>query len=148
MRGSAACKLRHAAALCHVLLSPLSGQPEPPSFLGLWLPSLSPRIHRLRSLQARALRHELAKLNLPPDTLWITSPLQRAMQTLLLACPHSHLLGGGGGCTGSASAENSSALPNGGGGVAPRVAVLHTITEKVGVARGTVQAAAWVEPPS
>ncbi|KAL4427305.1 hypothetical protein ABPG77_003214 [Micractinium sp. CCAP 211/92] len=81
--------------------------------------------------QARALRHELAKLNLPPDTLWITSPLQRAMQTLLLACPHPHLLGSAGGCTGSGSAENSSALPNGGGGAAPRVAVLHTITEKI-----------------
>lgn len=83
--------------------------------------------------QARALRQELAKLSLPPDTLWITSPLQRAMQTLLLACPHAHLLGegSGGGHSASGSAENSSAVPNGGGGAAPKVAVLHTITEKV-----------------
>ena len=78
-------------------------------------------------------------MGLPPDTLWLTSPLQRAMQTLLLACPHAHLLGsdggdagGSGSSGGSSNAENSSAAPNGAGPQPPNVVVLHTITEKVG----------------
>ena len=95
--------------------------------------------------QARALRPQLAALDLPPDTLWLTSPLQRAMQTLLLSCPHANLLGGGGasggaggiasgsGSGGSSNAENSSAAPNGAGPQPPNVVVLHTITEKVGL---------------
>lgn len=87
--------------------------------------------------QARVLRPQLAALGLPPDTLWLTSPLQRAMQTLLLACPHAHLLGSGdaggsGSSGGSSNAENSSAAPNGAGPQPPNVVVLHTITEKVG----------------
>lgn len=86
--------------------------------------------------QARALRQQLAALDLPPDTLWLTSPLQRAMQTLLLACPTAHLLAQSGGCEGASagdgSAENSSAAPNGGDEPAPKVIVLQSITEKVG----------------
>lgn len=92
--------------------------------------------------QARALREQLTALNLPPDTLWLTSPLARAMQTFLLACPHAHLLSKGSACdnaSGSGSAgsfENSSSAPNGGGSSGgqrpPDVLVLHTITEKVG----------------
>ncbi|KAL4853371.1 Cytochrome P450 97B2 [Chlorella vulgaris] len=91
--------------------------------------------------QARALREQLTALNLPPDTLWLTSPLARAMQTFLLACPHAHLLSKGSACdnaSGSGSAgsfENSSSAPNGGGSSGgqrpPDVLVLHTITEKV-----------------
>lgn len=83
--------------------------------------------------QAIALRKELAKLNLPPDTLWLTSPLQRAMQTLLLACPTAHLLGGGGASSSArdGDAENSSAAPNGSSERPPNVVVLPCITEKV-----------------
>lgn len=121
----------HAAAMRNPVINrrPQAGWPCHQQLL-----SLLPDIPLLQPLQARALRQELAKLSLPPDTLWITSPLQRAMQTLLLACPHAHLLGegSGGGHSASGSAENSSAVPNGGGGAAPKVAVLHTITEKVG----------------
>ena len=72
----------------------------------------------LRSaLQAIQLRKELAALDLPADTLWVTSPLQRAMQTLLLACPHAHLLQPAGAA--------------GGGEQPPSVMVLQSITEKV-----------------
>jgi hypothetical protein len=80
--------------------------------------------------QARALRQQLAALDLPPDTLWLTSPLQRAMQTLLLACPSGHLVAGDAGAAES-SLENSSAAPNGGTGQLPRVLVLPSIAEKV-----------------
>ena len=128
--------------------------PLPPSHLPPLIPS-TPTAH-MACTQAAALRKELAALGLPPDTLWVTSPLQRAMQTLLLALPCGQLghsvgssSGGGGGCGGAAHGgdggegrENSSAVPNGGGGSsgggsgggggAPEVVVLHTITEKVG----------------
>lgn len=91
-------------------------------------------------LQACQLRAELAALNLPPNTLWLTSPLQRAMQTLLLACPSAHLLeksgGGEGGSSSGSFQENSSAAPNGSGERPPRVMVLQSITEKVGVVYG------------
>lgn len=97
----------------------------------------------LRCLQARALRSELAQLNLPPDTLWVTSPLSRAIETLLLACPTAHLLrqaagsssASGASCSGasgSGSAENSAAAPNGGSERPPCVQVLPAISEKVG----------------
>lgn len=96
------------------------------------------------SLQARKLRSELAQLNLPADTLWVTSPLSRAIETLLLGCPTAHLLrqapGGGGAAgssapsasTASASTENSAAVPNGGSDQLPRIMVLPCISEKVG----------------
>lgn len=45
-------------------------------------------------LQARLLRQQLHTMNLPDDALWVTSPLSRAMQTLMHACP---ALNGGGG---------------------------------------------------
>lgn len=44
--------------------------------------------------QAAALRQQLAAMNLPPDVLWVTSPLSRAIQTLLFACPSLHGDGG------------------------------------------------------
>lgn len=87
--------------------------------------------------QACALQKDLLELNLPADTLWLTSPLQRAMQTLLLGCPHSHLLGKGadGGASGSGSLENSYLAPNcagsSGDGKAPAAMVLPCITEKL-----------------
>lgn len=95
------------------------------------------------SLQARKLRSELAQLNLPADTLWVTSPLSRAIETLLLGCPTAHLLRqapGGGAAAGSSvpsastastSTENSAAAPNGGSGQPPRIMVLPCISEKV-----------------
>lgn len=79
--------------------------------------------------QALALRGKLAALKLPPDTLWVASPLQRALQTLLLACPAAHLLGKGG-CGG---AENSAAnRADGHLHSPPNVVVLPSISEMVG----------------
>lgn len=91
----------------------------------------------LLPLQARKLRSELAQLNLPADTLWVTSPLSRAIETLMLGCPTAHLLrapGGGAptGSTASGSTENSAAVPNGGSDQPLRVVVLPCISEKVG----------------
>lgn len=79
--------------------------------------------------QARDLRTQLAKLVLPADTLWVTSPLQRAIQTLLLCCPVAHRLRSGD-CSGgveNAGPSNgaASSLPP------PMVCVRQEISERV-----------------
>lgn len=44
--------------------------------------------HRLLShAQATGLRPQLRALNLPPDALWVSSPLTRALETFWLGCP-------------------------------------------------------------
>ena len=45
-------------------------------------------------MQARKLRGQLQGMKLGPKALWVSSPLARALQTMLLACPQSELLGG------------------------------------------------------
>ena len=69
--------------------------------------------------QATALRRHFEAQGLPGDALWVTSPLTRAVETLLLACPTAHLLSAAG------------AAPGDGGGLPPRVAVRHEMAEKV-----------------
>ena len=44
-------------------------------------------------VQARKLRGQLQAMKLGGKALWVSSPLARAMQTMLLGCPHSELLG-------------------------------------------------------
>ena len=46
-------------------------------------------------LQARKLKGQLQALKLGPKALWVSSPLSRAMQTMLLACPQAQALGQG-----------------------------------------------------
>jgi hypothetical protein len=64
-----------------------------------------------------ALRERLAKLHLPADVLWVTSPLSRAIQTLLMACP--------------AVAETQLQHEGEGSPVRPKVIVRKEITERV-----------------
>eukprot|EP00887_Chlorella_sp_A99_P005165 scaffold40.g5165.t1 len=65
--------------------------------------------------QAAALRGQLAALGLPADTLWVTSPLQRAIQTLLLCCPVAHLLPPvGAAAAAGASCSSEDAAPDSG----------------------------------
>jgi hypothetical protein len=82
--------------------------------------------------QALALRKKLAALKLPPDTLWVASPLQRALQTLLLACPAAHLLGkdSNASCGGLENSAGNGADSR--GHVPPNVMVLPSISEMVG----------------
>lgn len=47
--------------------------------------------------QATALRDQVARWNLPEDAVWVTSPLSRAIETMLLAFPGSHACGSGSG---------------------------------------------------
>lgn len=44
------------------------------------------------NLQAKSIRQDLLDLGLPSDCLWLTSPLSRAIETFMLACPYSDLL--------------------------------------------------------
>jgi broad specificity phosphatase PhoE len=46
--------------------------------------------------QARALRATISGWDLPDDTLWVTSPLTRAIQTMLLSCPDAGVQRGAG----------------------------------------------------
>ena len=59
--------------------------------------------------QATRARATLASLRLPPDALWVVSPLTRALETWVLACPVAHRVGGGGEKTTTASPHASSA---------------------------------------
>jgi broad specificity phosphatase PhoE len=45
--------------------------------------------------QAMNLREQVIKWNLPEDVVWVTSPLSRAIETMLLAFPQNGGLGGG-----------------------------------------------------
>ena len=44
-------------------------------------------------MQARKLTGLLQSMKLGPKALWVSSPLARAIQTMVLACPHAELLG-------------------------------------------------------
>ena len=44
-------------------------------------------------MQARKLKGLLQSMKLGPKALWVSSPLARAMQTMVLACPQAELLG-------------------------------------------------------
>lgn len=44
-------------------------------------------------MQATKLRNKLVEQKIPEEALWVTSPLTRAIDTLILACPHLHRLG-------------------------------------------------------
>ena len=43
--------------------------------------------------QASRLRSKLAEQKIPEEALWVTSPLTRAIDTLILACPQPQRLG-------------------------------------------------------
>lgn len=45
------------------------------------------------SVQASRLRSKLAEQKIPEEALWVTSPLTRAIDTLILACPQPQRLG-------------------------------------------------------
>lgn len=45
------------------------------------------------SVQASRLRSTLAEQKIPEEALWVTSPLTRAIDTLILACPQPQRLG-------------------------------------------------------
>ena len=49
--------------------------------------------HCTLALQATRLRSKLVEQKIPEEALWVTSPLTRAIDTLILACPHPHRLG-------------------------------------------------------
>lgn len=49
--------------------------------------------HCKLALQATRLRSKLVEQKIPEEALWVTSPLTRAIDTLILACPHPHRLG-------------------------------------------------------
>ena len=44
-------------------------------------------------VQASRLRSKLAEQKIPEEALWVTSPLTRAIDTLILACPQPQRLG-------------------------------------------------------
>ncbi len=44
-------------------------------------------------MQATKLRNQLVEQKIPEEALWVTSPLTRAIDTLILACPQPHRLG-------------------------------------------------------
>jgi broad specificity phosphatase PhoE len=69
--------------------------------------------------QAMNLREQVMKWNLPGDVVWVTSPLSRAIETMLLAFPHSNNNsngsdggGGGGGNPSLSSILNNNGLNN------------------------------------
>ncbi len=43
-------------------------------------------------MQATKLRSQLVEQKIPEEALWVTSPLTRAIDTLILACPQPHRL--------------------------------------------------------
>lgn len=45
------------------------------------------------TVQASRLRSKLAEQKIPEEALWVTSPLTRAIDTLILACPQPQRLG-------------------------------------------------------
>ena len=45
------------------------------------------------SVQASRLRSKLVEHKIPEEALWVTSPLTRAIDTLILACPQPQRLG-------------------------------------------------------
>lgn len=95
--------------------------------------------------QAAALQAKFASLGVPHhEVLWVTSPLTRAIQTLLLACPVSHLFGDGenrcGGGVGTMITGGGGSMHHhqlqgqqhqGSSSIAPIVHVLPCLTEKV-----------------
>jgi broad specificity phosphatase PhoE len=99
--------------------------------------------------QAAALQAKFASLGVPHhEVLWVTSPLTRAIQTLLLACPVSHMFGNGengcGGGVGSTIMGSGNSIHNhhqpqqqqrqqqeGSSSIAPIAHVLPCLTEKV-----------------
>ena len=44
-------------------------------------------------LQATKLRGQIVDLKIPEEALWVTSPLTRAIDTFIMACPQPHRLG-------------------------------------------------------
>ena len=51
--------------------------------------------------QARQLRQQLEKMGRLDGALWVSSPLTRAIETMLLSCPKAHLMR----CATSAAAD-------------------------------------------
>ena len=102
------------------------GLPAPAAVLQPPAPQASPRGCRRAPPQARGLRRRLHEMALPPDTLWVTSPLTRAIETLLLACP-----------SGSKLAECSdNGEPNLGGEVPHNLAVRRCVPFRIGRSPG------------
>lgn len=64
--------------------------------------------------QALSLRDQIAKWNLPEDVIWLTSPLTRAIETMLLAFPNSNgrIAGLDGGVGGGGAAISLSSIIN------------------------------------
>lgn len=66
------------------------------------------------ALQSQRLRSQLAGLKLPRKVLWVASPLSRALQTMLAACPYPQVLAASctasGGCRTVVRAELSEHL--------------------------------------
>ncbi|DBB11435.1 hypothetical protein WJX82_007343 [Trebouxia sp. C0006] len=52
-----------------------------------------PKLTAKGQSQATKLRNQLMEQKIPEEALWVTSPLTRAIDTLILACPQSHRLG-------------------------------------------------------
>ena len=44
-------------------------------------------------MQAQKLQESLAKLKISKDALWVCSPMTRAMETMMLGCPHAARIG-------------------------------------------------------
>ncbi|KAK9807423.1 hypothetical protein WJX73_004631 [Symbiochloris irregularis] len=54
----------------------------------------NPQLTAKGRAQSQRLKSQLAGMKLPQKVLWVTSPLSRAMQTMLLSCPKPDLLKG------------------------------------------------------
>ena len=105
----------------------------------------------LNCAQASAARDMIRKLRGLQDALWVVSPLQRTIETFLLACPYFDDMGAS--CSGSAPSScraggsaskrqssawfNASCSPGSSGGRQPTVVLHPCATFLVGVIRVT-----------
>ena len=44
-------------------------------------------------IQAEKLREKLMSMKISKDALWVTSPMTRALETMILGCPQSSRIG-------------------------------------------------------
>ena len=47
----------------------------------------------VESMQAEKLREKLVSMKIGKDALWVSSPMTRALETMLLGCPQSSRIG-------------------------------------------------------
>lgn len=50
-------------------------------------------VNRVMILQAEKLREKLLSMKISKDALWVSSPMTRALETMLIGCPQAHRIG-------------------------------------------------------